>query len=179
MKKSVSTFAKAAAMAAFLLTGLAATPSLADGHGKVMAKDAWARARTAPAKVAGAFMTLHNMTKQDDRLVGAKSSISARTEVHTHEMKDGVMKMIHVKEGIELKAGQMVEMKPGGYHIMFMGLKEQLSEGKEFPVTLVFEKAGDVNVTVSVKKAGAMKHGHGSMKHDMKKMDHGSMKKSN
>ncbi len=172
----LSKLTKVAVMAAFLATGFVGAPSFADDHGKVMAENAWSRARTASAKVAGAFMTLNNMSKQDDRLIGAKSSISARTELHTTEMKDGVMKMLQVKDGIEVKAGQKVEMKPGSYHVMFMGLKEQLSEGKEFPVTLIFEKAGEVDVTVSVKAAGAM----GNMKHDgMKKMDHGSMKKPN
>lgn len=155
--------------------------ALADSHGshaKVMAKDAWARSRTPTAKVGGAFMTLHNMGKEDDRLIDARSPISSRTEVHTTKMTDGVMKMIHLKDGIEVNAGETVMMKPGGYHVMFMGLKEPMSEGKTFPVTLVFEKSGEVEVMVSVKKAGTM----GGMKHgktDHDKMGKEKMKKMN
>ena len=155
-------------------TSVNSTVAIADSHGKhasVMAKEAWARSRTPTAKVGGAFMMLHNMGKEDDRLIGARSPISGRTEVHTTKMTDGVMKMIHLKEGIEVKAGETVMLKPGGYHVMFMGLKEPMSEGKTFPVTLIFQKAGEVEVMVSVKKAGAM----GGMKHG--KMDHDKMSK--
>ncbi|MFT6557800.1 copper chaperone PCu(A)C [Sneathiella sp.] len=167
-------FGIATAVAVTLMSGLFSAPSYADGM--MMAKDGWARSRTASAKVAGAFVTLHNMSKEDDRLIGATSKIAKRTEIHTTKMTDGVMKMIQVKEGITVKAGETVQMKPGSYHIMFMGLTEVLAEGKEIPVTLKFEKAGDVDILVSVKKAGSMGHGgHGGMK----KMDHGSMKKTN
>ncbi|MCG8491668.1 MAG: copper chaperone PCu(A)C [Sneathiellales bacterium] len=167
----------AALVAGSLSVGALVTPALAHEHGKkIMVDDAWTRARTASAKVAGAFMTLKNMTKEDDRLVSASSPISSRTEIHTTKMDDGVMKMIRLNDGIEVKSGATVQLKPGSYHVMFMGLKEQLSEGKQFPVTLTFEKSGTVDVTVSVKKAGAksmMDHGkmnHGNMKHDgMKK----------
>lgn len=147
-------------------------------HASVMVKNAWARARTATAKVGGAFMTIHNMGKTDDRLISANSTISERTEIHTTEMTDGVMRMLKVKDGLEVKAGQMVELKPGSFHIMFLGLKEAVTEGKEFSVTLVFEKAGDVKVMVSVKKAGAMGGmEHGKMEHGNK--SHEKMKKMN
>ncbi len=181
--KSVKIAMVAAAMGMAFLTTNAST-TFADSHGNhasgasVMVKDAWARARTAKAKVGGAFMVLHNMGKEDDRLISATSPISSRTEIHTTKMTDGVMKMIQLKEGIEVKAGKMVALKPGSYHVMFLGLKEPVTEGKEFPVTLTFERAGDVDVTITVKEAGAM----GSMKHgemDHGKMDHGKMKKTN
>ncbi len=184
-------FAKIAMMAAAIglfTTGTSIQTVNAASHEKhasVMVKDAWARARTPKAKVGGAFMMVHNMGKEDDRLVSAKSKIAERTEIHTTEMTNGVMKMLQVKEGIEVKAGKMVALKPGSYHVMFLGLKEPVTEGKTFPVTLVFEKAGEVEVMVSVKKAGAMGNmNHGKMDHE--KMEHGEnhdqmkkMKKTN
>jgi len=118
--------------------------------------DAWARARGATAKVAGAFLTVHNTSGQDDRIVSVQSPIAGRVELHTTKMTDGVMKMIHMKDGIEVKAGATVMLKPGAYHVMFMGLKHKLPEGSTFPLTLTFEKAGKIDITVMVKKVGAM-----------------------
>lgn len=157
----------AAIAAVTLMTAAPFAPAIAGDkkHDMVMVEDAWARARGAKAKVAGAFMTVHNGTKTDDRIIEAKSPIAKRVELHTHQMKDGVMKMIHVKEGIPVPAGQMTAMKPGGYHVMFMGLNQPLEEGQMFPLTLVLEKAGEVKTMVHVKSAGAMGgHNHKHMK---------------
>jgi len=164
------------------MSGLGVSNALADGmHKSIMVENAWTRARGATAKVAGAFMTLHNTAKEDDRFVSASSSIADRVEIHTTKMTDGVMKMIQVKEGVIVKAGKHVEFKPGSYHVMFLGLKGKLAEGTTFPVTLTFEKSGNIEVTVAVKSAGAMgnmSHGKDMMKHDaMKKHDSMEMKK--
>ncbi|MEH6403984.1 MAG: copper chaperone PCu(A)C [Sneathiella sp.] len=158
-------------VASFLTLSFSAVSAVAhadEKHDGIELKDAWARARTASAKVGGAYVTVHNMSKEDDRLIGAKSTVAHKTEIHTTKMTDGVMKMMPVTGGIEVKAGKMVMMKPGSYHIMFMGLKEPITKGKTFPVTLVFEKAGEIETTVTVKDAGAMGG-----------MDHGKMKKTN
>ena len=158
-------FAKNTIVAAFALmavAGLNITPVKADGH--VMVEGAWARAAT--SKVGGAFAMIHNHGKMDDRLLSAASPVAKRVEIHTTEMKDGVMKMIEQKDGIAIPAGQAVELKPGGYHVMLMGLTGPLVEGSVIPVTLKFEKAGEVAVEVHVKAAGAM----GGMKHDHSKM---------
>ncbi|MEH6474642.1 MAG: copper chaperone PCu(A)C [Sneathiella sp.] len=159
------------ALVGFCLLGTGISSVSADSQGlhkKIMVDDAWARARGATAKIAGAFMTLSNMSGHDDRLVSASSDIAKRVEIHTTKMVEGVMKMTQLKEGIAIKAGEKIMMKPGGYHVMFLGLSAALPEGTTFPVTLSFEKAGDVDVTVSVKKAGAM----GSMSHGKTKMKH-------
>jgi len=160
------------AFVGFSLLGTGISGASADSQGmhkKIMVDDAWARARGATAKIAGAFMTIKNMSAQDDRLLSAKSDISKRVEIHTTKMVDGVMKMMQLKEGIAVKSGAEVMLKPGGYHVMFLGLSGALPEGSSFPVTLSFEKSGDVKVMVSVKKAGAMggmSHGKTKMKHD-------------
>ncbi|WP_169566070.1 copper chaperone PCu(A)C [Sneathiella limimaris] len=157
-----------AVMAMFLSLSAA---SAMDG---VVVDGVWARA--SKGKVAGAFMMIHNHGKLDDRLVSASSPVAPRVEIHATEMKDGVMKMIHQAAGITVKAGETLELKPGGYHVMLMGLGAPLEVGKTFPITLQFEKAGTVEVTATVKAAGAMGGmGHGNMKHD----GHGMKKNTN
>jgi len=163
-----------AAIAGLITIGsfmLPATASDQGSHSQIEVDEAWARARTATAKVAGAFMEIENKSSEDDRLISATAEISERVELHTTKMKDGMMRMMQMKEGIVIPAGEEVKFQPGGYHVMFLGLKGKLEEGSMFPVTLTFEKAGDIEVMVHVKASGAMGQGHGSMKHNgMKKM---------
>ncbi|MEL6793629.1 MAG: copper chaperone PCu(A)C, partial [Pseudomonadota bacterium] len=129
----------------------------------VTAKDPFAFATAASAKAGGAYITLMNHGEAD-RLIGAEADVAKRVEVHEH-IKDGdVMRMREVEAGIELPAGGMIEMKPGGYHVMLMGLNAPLEEGQSFPVTLVFESGEEMTVDVAVKKRGAHggHSGHGS-----------------
>ena len=140
-----------------LVFGAGDGPSLslaAEKNGMVV-KDAWSRARPANAAVGGAFMTLHNMEGEADRLVAAESPVADRVEIHNSIMKDGIMKMMQMEE-LLVPAGETVMLKPGGFHVMLMGLKKPLAEGTEFPVTLNFARAGKITVTVHVKEAGAM-----------------------
>lgn len=124
-------------------------------HGrKMMVEMPWSRASAGMAKAGAAFMKIMNHTMSDDRLVAAKADISKRVELHTHIMDDGVMRMRKVPF-IELPKGKMVELKPGGLHIMFMKLHNPLKMGEKFPLTLVFEKAGPVELQVVVKGAAA------------------------
>lgn len=133
--------------------------------GDVAIQGAWARATAGQAKNGAAFMTVVNAAKQADQIVAASAPVSAKTELHTH-IKDGdVMKMRQVP-AIDLGAGQTVTLQPGGLHVMFIDLKEPLKEGASFPLTLKFAKAGDVQVTVEVKAAGAMNAA--PMQHQMK-----------
>ena len=151
-------FAAAVAAIAFAL------PAFADGV-KVM--DPYARASAMMSTSGAAFMMIHNETGQDDRLIDAKSDIAERTELHTHkEDANGVMKMIHVEEGFALPADGMIEMARGGHHVMFLGLKQPLQNGDHFPLTLVFEKAGEVTVDVPVDLDRKPMHGQ---------MDHSNM----
>lgn len=126
--------------------------------------DAWSRARPANAAVGGAFMTIHNMESEADSLVAASSPIADRVEVHNSVMKDGVMSMMHM-EKLLIPSGEMIALKPGGFHIMLMGLKKPLAKGTEFPVTLKFARAGEITVTVQVKDAGAMDMDMHNQKH--------------
>lgn len=144
---------------------------MSDHHamsGGIKVEDAWARATPGLAKNGGAYFVAKNSGKEGDRIVGVSSGVSARTELHTHLNDNGVMRMRQV-DGVDVPAGGEVAFKPGGYHIMFIGLHKPLKKGQRFPVTLMFEKAGKQTVDVNVMAVGAMKGGmHHEMKHDMK-----------
>jgi copper(I)-binding protein len=127
----------------------------------------WARATPGGAKVAGAYMKITNNGKEPDRLVGGSVPFAGRFEVHEMAMEGGIMKMRHLGNGLEIKPGETVELKPGGYHLMFMDLKSGLKEGQTVKGTLVFEKAGKVDVEYKVGPigGGAPKGGGGGHSH--------------
>ncbi len=138
--------------------------------GALLISAAWTRATPGGAKVAGAYVKITNTGSAPDRLVGGTFPLAGAVEVHEMSMADNVMKMQRV-DGLEIKPGGTIELKPGGYHLMFMDLKEGLKAGQSIKGTLVFEKAGTVEVEYLVAPLGAtsrdgkaaapQKHGHG------------------
>jgi periplasmic copper chaperone A len=90
-----------------------------------------------------------------DRLVGGSATIAAHVEVHEMAMDNGVMKMRELEKGLEIKPGETVELKPGGYHMMLMNLKEPAVDGGKVEGTLVFEKAGTIAIYYHVRALGA------------------------
>ena len=144
--------------------------------GDLQLSGAWARQSFGKAVNSAGFLSINNMGKADDILVGASSTISKRTELHTH-IKDGdVMRMRRVKGGIKVPKGGSAELKPGGLHVMFIQLKEPLKKGTVFPITLKFKNAGDVTINMTAQKmalpANIDKMNHGAMDHT--KMPRGS-----
>ena len=139
-----------------LALALSAAPALAhDYQLKDLALDhAWARATPPGAKVGGAFVTIENHGKAADRLVDATTPAAKFVEIHEMSMEGGMMKMRAVP-GVEIKPGAKAELKPGGFHVMLFDLQKPLAIGDRFPLTLVFEKAGKVEVSVRVEDAGA------------------------
>jgi copper(I)-binding protein len=136
---------------------------------------AWARATPKGASVGGGYLTVTNTGTTPDRLLGGSSDASKKFELHEMKMDKGVMKMRPLPDGVEIKPGQTVELKPGGEHIMLVGLNRQLMKGDQIKGTLNFEKAGKVDVTFSVAGIGAQgldggQSGSGNTKMDMKKM---------
>ncbi len=107
-----------------------------------------ARPTAAGQQVGGSFMTLVNKGAAD-RLLSVTSAVATSVQVHSMTMDGNVMKMRQL-DALELPAGQTVELKPGGFHLMLVGLKAPLKAGDTFPMTLKFEKAGEVVVTVNV-----------------------------
>jgi copper(I)-binding protein len=154
---------KHALFAALLLTTV---PAMAQTPG-VAVTDAWARATAPSQKVGGAFLTLTD-TGVADQLLAASTPIADMVELHETVAANGVMKMLPIK-ALDLAPGQTVELKPGSYHLMLMGLKQKLDVGATFPLTLTFAHAKPVTATVTVGTAGAagpaMDHGamHGGM----------------
>ncbi|HZL39163.1 MAG TPA: copper chaperone PCu(A)C [Pseudolabrys sp.] len=116
---------------------------------------AWARATPKGASVGGGYMKITNTGSAPDRLIGGSTDIASRFEIHDMKMDNGVMKMRPVSDGLEIKPGQTVELAPGGYHAMLVGLKQQLEQGQHFKATLEFAKAGKVDVDFAVEGIGA------------------------
>jgi len=114
----------------------------------------WSRATPKGASVGAGYLTIKNTGTTADRLVGGSSDAAAAFEVHEMSMNNGVMKMRPVKGGLEIKPGETVELKPQGLHIMFVGLKKPLAQGDHVKATLVFEKAGKVDVEFDVSGMG-------------------------
>ena len=145
---------------AFATATLIALPAFADS---IMVMDPYARAASPTAKAGAAFMTLHNISQEDDRLIAARTDAAKRVELHTHkETGDGIMQMMEVEEGFPVVAGEMIHLKRGGEHVMLMGLNGPLEQGADISVTLVFETAGEVEVTIPVdneRAPGAGAHG--------------------
>ncbi len=142
--------------AAFLICPAHAEDVMA-GHLKISAP--WARATPNGASVGGGYLTITNTGTESDRFVGGASTVAKEVQIHEMTMANGVMKMRPVAGGLEIKPGQTVKLNPGGYHIMFMGMKQQLKEGEHFKTTLDFTKAGKVDVDFAVEGIGAMSIG--------------------
>ncbi|MBY5933937.1 copper chaperone PCu(A)C [Tateyamaria omphalii] len=149
----------AAAFAAALLS----FPAFAEG---ITVLDPYARAASPAAKSGAAFMMIRNETDQDDTLIAARTDAAARVELHTHiEVSDGVLQMTEIDGGIDLPAGGTHHMLRGGDHVMLMGLTAPLEQDATIDVTLVFEKAGEVVVTIPIdneRKPEAGAHGEHS-----------------
>ena len=139
---------------------LAALFTLADAQahevklGDLVIHHPWSRQSPMAADVAAGFMTITNNGKEDDRLVKATSEISSSAQIHDMKMSGDVMKMVELPDGLVIPAGGTVKLKPKSLHIMFMGLKRQVTEGEEFTGTLTFEKAGTVTVDYEVAAPG-------------------------
>jgi periplasmic copper chaperone A len=133
----------------------------------------WARATPKGASVGGGYLKITNSGTTPDRLIGGTSDASKRFEIHEMSMTNGVMKMRPLAKGLELKPGATVEFKPGGYHVMFVGLNKQLVEGQKINATLQFEKAGKVPVQFTVEGIGAQSGGAENSMPGMSK-DHGA-----
>ncbi|MBX6318403.1 copper chaperone PCu(A)C [Pigmentiphaga sp.] len=151
-------------LSSFLVSLLVAGAASAHAHGytagSIRIEHPWARA-TAPGQPSGGgFLKLTN-AGEADKLIAVRADVSASTELHTMQMEGDIMRMRQV-DAIAVPAGGEVELKPGGYHIMFVRLKAPLKEGASFPATLVFEKAGEVQVEFKVHAPGARGGEHGT-----------------
>ena len=162
--KTRSTTLFAAVSAALIFVGSA--------HAQVTVSDPWVRGTVAQQKASGMFAKITSTA--GGKLVAASSPVAGVVEIHEMAMEGTVMRMRELAGGLPLPAGQAVELKPGGYHVMLMDLKQQLKAGETVPVTLVVEgpdgQRENVEVQAPVRAlgaAGGMQPGgmHGGMKH--------------
>lgn len=168
----IHSFKRAAAAVVFML---AALPVLAHNGvfhdvtaGDLTISAAYSRATLPNAPVGAAYLTVTNTGSSDDRLISASSPVAGVTQLHEMTMANDVMQMNELPDGIALPAGSTVTLAPGGLHVMLMNLNGPLVEGATLALTLVFEKAGTVEIEVPIKAfnagSGGMDHG-GTMDH--------------
>lgn len=132
--------------------------------GDLVIEHPWARASIGQVPNGAAYMTITTGGQEIDHLVSVKSDVAQHVQLHTHMMEGDVAKMRPV-EAIEIAPGTPTVLQPGGLHVMLMGLKAPLVEGQSFPLTLTFERAGEIEVEVKVEGAGAMEGDH-EMEHE-------------
>jgi copper(I)-binding protein len=142
----------AALLAIFMASG-----AFAESYklGALQIDQPWARATPPSAPAGGGFLKITNTGTAPDRLISASSPAAEMVQVHEMKMDGSVMRMREVEKGLEIPAGGSVTLAPGGFHLMMMGLKGPLKQGTTVPVTLVFEKAGKIDVLLSVAGLGA------------------------
>jgi len=140
-----------------VLTGLIASATLAQTYQarSLSIQHPWSRETAVGQAVGGGFMTLTNNGAREDRLVSGTSPVAAEVQLHTMSMEGGVMRMRQVTGGIAIPAKSTVQLRPGSFHVMFMGLKRPLRQGERFPVTLQFQRAGRVTVQFAVQPVGS------------------------
>ncbi|MHA1114134.1 MAG: copper chaperone PCu(A)C [Alphaproteobacteria bacterium] len=152
----------------FMAVVMAASVAVA-GETKVGAleiEDAWAR--PSAGRTGAAYMKIENDGSTLDRLVAAESPRAKKVELHISMMKDNIMRMRQVK-AIDVPANGKAELRPGGLHVMLMGLTSPLVAGDRFPLTLVFEHAGRTTLDIEVKPMGAGGHKKNAGGHKMHK----------
>jgi copper(I)-binding protein len=172
MRIIVSTLALAMLIAPAVLgaeksSGGRAMPMKPAKAGSIVAEQAWARASL--TNTGAAYLTIRNGGRAPDRLIGVRTPVAGRAGLHTTRMDKGVMRMRPLK-AIEIAPGGSAALRPGGDHIMLMGLTRRLKRGAHFPLTLRFAGAGEITVMVTVLGPGARgpggtgHQGHGAPK---------------
>lgn len=138
-----------------LLANAGSGPPATQTAGPIQIEQPWSRATPAGTTVAGGYVKLTNTGKEADRLIGGTFARAKSVEVHIMTSEMGIMKMRHMTEGLDLSPGVPVELKPGGVHLMLLGLSEGLKPGETVKGTLTFEKAGSVDVEFAIAPLGA------------------------
>lgn len=161
MRKSIVAFLFALTIAG--MTNSRAMDMAVVEAGQLKISNAWAKVMLPGQPVGGGYLTIENAGAEADRLVSVSSQAAPDVQIHEMKMEGDVMKMRRLSDGLDIPAGGKVELKPGGYHLMFMDVKTPFKEGDAFTVKLKFEKAGEVELTLPVSAANAagQEHKHG------------------
>ncbi len=149
----------AVGLAALVMPAMAlpAAPVRAGGYnvGPMQIAQPWARATPKGAAIGAGYMTITNKGPAADRVSCVSDDASARCQIHSMTMTGGIMEMRPVEGGLEIKPGETVALKPGGYHIMFVDLKHPLVQGQAVKVTLKFDQAGALDIDCPIAGIGA------------------------
>lgn len=141
-----------------LITAMLLLTPAAEAHdytiGQLQIAHPWVRATPPGATTAGAFLSVTNTGTEADRLIGATSP-AGKVEIHMMDVVNGIMRMRPVPDGLDVPAGGTLELKPGGFHLMVLGLTAPFQEGHRVLMTLIFQKAGEVTVELAVEPIGA------------------------
>lgn len=140
-------------------------PQPAYRAGSLVIEAPWSRATPGGAKVGSGYMRIVNRGSEPDRLVGGSAVVAGRLEMHESSTVDGVARMRPVEGGVVIRPGETVEFKPGGLHVMLVDMTQPLKEGDRVKGTLVFEKAGTVDIEYRVSRVGAQTAGSGHSHH--------------
>jgi copper(I)-binding protein len=123
--------------------------------GSVAVKNPWSRATPQGAKIGAGYMEITNRGSEPDRLVSLSTPASAKAEIHEMKMDGSVMQMRALPNGLAIPPGKTVSLAPGGFHLMFVDLAAPLKQGQKLTATLVFERAGRLDVEFTVQSIGA------------------------
>ncbi len=129
------------------------------GHETMKIEHVWSRAVPPTPPTGAVYFKLHSQATEADRLIGARTPRAEKAELHTHVHQDEVMRMEQV-EAVDIPANGHVEFKPGGNHVMLFGVTEPLVAGEHFPITLEFEKAGEITLDVTITDQAPASHQH-------------------
>ena len=135
--------------------------------GDLVITQVWSRATPGGAKIAGGYLTIENKGTAADRLTAVSGDFAGKVEIHEMAMNNGVMTMRPLNKGLTIEPGKTVKLAPGSYHLMLMDLKNPLKQGEKVPLTLEFDKAGKVTLSLDVEGVGAQApadHSGGHMK---------------
>src|SRR6201982_1341674 len=123
--------------------------------GDLVITQGWSRATPGGAKVGGGYLTIENKGSTADRLIGGSAEIAGKVQLHEMAMNNGVMTMRPLDKGLSIEPGKTVKLAPGGLHLMLLDLKSPLKQGDKVPLTLEFERAGKVSLSLDVQGIGA------------------------
>ncbi len=145
----------------FAAAVLAGAPAAAHGYNKgyLQVRHPWTRATPPGAEVAGGYLEIRNSGKETDRMIGASTPVAARVELHVMTREQGIMKMREAAS-FEVPARKRLILRPDGTHLMLVGLRKPLAKGQRIPLTLRFERGGDVHIELEVQAAGSSKPHH-------------------
>ena len=147
--------------------------------GDLVITQAWSRATPGGAKIGGGYLTIENKGSHPDRLIGGSADVANRVQVHEMAVNNGVMTMRPLEKGLVIEPGKTIKLAPGGYHLMLVDLKKPLKQGDKLPITLEFEKAGNVKLSLDVQGMGTQgpaAEGHSGDMHMKKMPEHSGSK---